>query len=220
MAPIDGLVARAESWARSESENDTGGHDWWHTYRVRDLALRIADREGADRLEVELAAILHDIDDYKKSSSESSGPKAVYLWLLQEGGSETLAKNVSEIVAGVSFKGAGVRDRRLSLEGACVRDADRLDALGAIGIARAFAYGGTVGRALHDPDYVPVPHSSVAEYRAGRPTTVGHFHEKLLLLHDRMETSTGQRIAAGRDAFMRDFLARFLREWGGVDGEE
>jgi len=121
---------------------DGTGHDWWHVDRVRKLAVRIARAEGADELVVELAALLHDVADYKLTGSEEAGPEAAHVWLTAGGASPELVEHVVTIVRGISFKGAGVAEADLTLEGRCTRDADRLDALGAVGIARAFAYGG------------------------------------------------------------------------------
>jgi uncharacterized protein len=213
----DRLVARTQEHVRRALAGDSTGHDWWHVDRVRKLALRLAHEEGADKLVVELAALLHDVSDYKLSSSVEAGPEAAAEWLRGQGAGEELVIAVEAIVAGVSFKGAGVEDPPLSLEGRCVRDADRLDALGAIGIARAFAFGGSRGRPLHDPTVAPEQHRDAASYLSAESTTVNHFYEKLLLLKDRMETESGRRIAAQRHRVMLDFLEQFVREQNGRD---
>jgi uncharacterized protein len=198
------LIARVEEYVRREMEGDSGGHDWWHIERVRATALRLAREEHADELVVELAALLHDVADHKLSGSEEAGPTEVERWLSAHDVPEELAKAVVSIVAGVSFKGADVADPPLSIEGECVRDADRLDAMGALGIARAFAFGGQRGRVLHDP--------------AAAGTTIDHFHEKLLLLEERMSTASGRRIAERRHQVMLQFLDEFEREWSARDG--
>lgn len=211
----DALIVRTEAYVRAEMGDEPTGHDWWHASRVRDTALRIARVEGADLVVVELAALLHDLEDEKFSGSAEAGPRAARAFLLDAGAAPDLAEAVAEIIAGVSFMGAGVADRPLSLAGACVRDADRIDALGAIGIARTFAYGGRAGRLIHDPADVPQPAATPAAYRARKGPSIAHFHEKLLLLRDRMTTAEGRRIADERHAYMEGFLARFDAEWHG-----
>ena len=134
-------------------------------------------------------------------------------------GGEKLIAEVTEIVATISYKGAGTAAGMATLAGRCVQDADRLDALGAIGIARCFAYGGHAGRSMHDPAVPPVLHADAAAYKAARGTSLNHFYEKLLLLRERMNTPTGRRIAESRHAFMAEYLQRFLREWDGLDAE-
>ena len=213
----DEIVERTEAYVRGAIGADSSGHDWWHAARVRSLALHIAREEGADKRVVELAALLHDVADEKVTGDPDSAPAAARAWLTSLGVAAPVVDAAAAIVAAVSFHGAGVPDVPTSREGRCVRDADRLDALGAIGIARAFAYGGHAGRPLHDPAGRPFLAGSREEYRAHAGSTVDHFAEKLLLLADRMETAAGRRIAVRRDAFMREFLERFLREWSGEE---
>jgi uncharacterized protein len=212
------LIVRAEEYVREQSAGESSGHDWWHVQRVRSLGLRLAREEGADELIVQLAALLHDIADYKFSGSHEANVRAVEDWLQAEGADAGVIAAVAEIVAGVSFMGAGVADAPLSIEGLCVRDADRLDAIGAIGIARAFAYGGHTGRPLHDPTTEPRAHANLEEYVSAEGTTINHFYEKLLLLRGRMSTSSGRRIAEHRHAVMRSYLDEFDKEWDGADG--
>ncbi|HEX5724776.1 MAG TPA: hypothetical protein VFX98_04880, partial [Longimicrobiaceae bacterium] len=145
---------------------------------------------------------------------------AARAWLESAGAEEAVTAHVAAIVAGLSFKGAGVPTPMETPEGRVVQDADRLDALGAIGVARAFAYGGSRGRPLHDPAAAPELHDSFERYRAGAGPTTAHFHEKLLLLRDRMNTAAARRLAEGRHRFLERFLDRFLREWEGADGED
>ena len=182
------------------------------------VALRIASEEGADLYVVELAALLHDLADWKfAGGDEHAGPRAAREWLQSMGVQPDVVDHVCDIVAGVSFKGAGVPTPMGTVEGMAVQDADRLDALGAIGVARAFAYGGRIGSPLHDPSFEPRLHASFEEYkRSGSPTTA-HFYEKLLLLKDRMHTNTGRRLAEARHGFMEQYLSHFFKEW---DGEE
>jgi uncharacterized protein len=187
MTPDD-IVALAEEHVRRELAGDSGGHDWSHADRVRRLALFLAREEEAGELVVELAALLHDLADHKLGGS----PEAVEEWLSAQDVAPELVGAVVPIVAGVSFSSAGAADPPLSLEGRCVRDADRLDAMGAIGIARAFAFGGHAGRAFQD--------------------TLDHFDEKLLLLKDRMSTDGARRLAEHRHRVMLGFLEELERE--------
>jgi uncharacterized protein len=163
---------------------------------------------------VELAALLHDIADWKfHDGDEGLGPRRAAEWLAGLGVDRDSIDHVAQIIAQVSYKGSGVATPIHSLEGRVVQDADRLDALGAIGVARAFAYGGHAGRAMHDPDVPPEEHDTFAAYKGSKGPTINHFHEKLLLLKDRMNTETGRKMAAGRHAFMEQFLRQFFSEW-------
>jgi uncharacterized protein len=214
----DEILLATARFARRELSADSSGHDWWHVERVRNLALELARRESGELYTVELAALLHDISDYKLNGGDlAEGPRVAHEWLLEQGESEDLARTVAGIVAEVSFKGAGERSAPSTLEGAIVQDADRLDAIGAIGIARTFAYGGYAGQAMHDPDRKPEPHATQEEYLKRNGTTINHFHEKLLLLRDRMNTRTGRRLAAHRHQVLERFLDEFLTEWDALD---
>lgn len=181
------------------------------------MATRIGKEEGAALLVVELAALLHDIEDWKFTGSEETGPQEARAILSSEGVSEPVIAHVCNIIAHLSFKGAGVVNAIDTLEGKVVQDADRLDALGAIGIARAFAYGGHAGRQIHRPGEEPTLHQTKEAYMKNTGTTVNHFHEKLLLLKDRLHTKTAQSVAKGRHRFMEEFLDHFLKEWDGKD---
>ena len=166
---------------------------------------------------VELAALLHDIADWKFHAGDlAAGPRAAREWLSREGAEGPLVEQVAEIVGRVSFKGANVPDDMPTLEGQIVQDADRLDAIGAIGVARAFAYGGHAGRALYDPDAVPELHSDPTAYHSSQGASLTHFHEKLLLLRDRMHTAGGRELAESRHEFMEQFVRRFLDEIEGL----
>jgi uncharacterized protein len=214
------LVRRCEEYVRAQMGDEPTGHDWWHAVRVRNLAVRIAGDEGLSRAEIELAEItglLHDLEDEKFSGSETAGPAAAAAFLRTQGCDEEFADAVADIISKISFHGARVEDKEMSLVGQCVRDADRLDAMGDIGIARAFAYGGHFNRAIHDPDMTLNLATSKDSYRNTKGTTINHFYEKLLLLRDRMTTTTGRRIAEGRHQAMVDFLDRFDSEWDGLD---
>ena len=193
------------------------GHDWWHVYRVWNIAKRIAKTEkDADVEVVELGALLHDIKDWKFSNGDmKAGEKAAREWLESINTDPEIVDKVCYIVGNVSFKGAGVKDRMKTLEGMIVQDADRIDAIGAIGIARCFAYGGYKSRQIYDPGIKPALHKTFAAYKTSEGTSVNHFYEKLLLLKDRMHTKEGKRIATERDRFIREYLDRFMDEWEG-----
>lgn len=211
--PSDVILATADHVKRA-MEQDSSGHDWWHIHRVWHTARLIAGQEHADLYTVELAALLHDLDDWKLAPSDDGSPRRALAWMEARAVAPSIRAHVAEIIRTLSFKGAGVANEIRTLEGRVVQDADRLDAIGAIGIARAFAYGGHKGRAMHDPDAPPELHATFAQYQANRGTTINHFHEKLLLLKDRMNTPTGRRLAEERHAFMLLFLERFHDEWG------
>lgn len=209
-------VAQIVERLRAAHAHDSSGHDWWHLWRVWQTARRLAQAEQADLEVVDLAALLHDVADWKfHGGDDSVGPRLAREWLENMGASPDVVNHVAQIVAGVSYKGAGVATPMTTLEGRCVQDADRLDAIGAIGIARAFAYGGSRGRLMYDPEHAPRHHASFAEYKRNSGPTINHFHEKLLLLKDRMQTASGRRLAAERHAFMEEFLNRFHSEWNG-----
>ena len=195
------------------------GHDWAHIRRVWLMARRLAFAEaGADTTVTELAALLHDIADWKFHDGDyEAGPRAARAWLHSQGASESLIQRVETVIREVSFKGLGVATPVSSLEAALVQDADRLDAIGAIGIARAFAYGGHKGRPLHDPTVSPVAHDSFASYQKNVAPTLNHFYEKLLHLKDRLNTDAARAVAQERHAFMETYVTRFLAEWDGID---
>jgi uncharacterized protein len=192
------------------------GHDWWHVQRVWQMAKRIGREEGADLFVVELAALLHDIADWKfHGGDEQAGSRAVREWLMTQSVDRPVVDHVCQIIDDLSFKGAGVRIVMKTKEGMVVQDADRLDALGAIGIARAFAYGGHKGREIFNPEILPTLHQSFEEYKKSNGTTINHFHEKLLLLKDLMNTQMGREMAERRHEYLLNFLKRFRLEWEG-----
>jgi uncharacterized protein len=208
------IIERTTAHVRQKLTGEGTGHDWWHIERVRRMALRIASEENADSFVVELAALLHDIADWKfHGGDENAGPREARAWLEQLGVRKNVVDHICEIIHDLSFKGAGVKTAMRTREGMVVQDADRLDALGAIGIARAFAYGGNKGREIYNPDISPTVHRSFEEYKTSNGTTINHFHEKLLLLKGLMNTPTARAIAEERHAYMEEFLARFTREW-------
>lgn len=219
--PAANLVGRVAEQIKAQFLAESSGHDWHHINRVWKLSRQIAAREGADLQVVELAALVHDIADWKfHGGDDSVGPRAAELLLTREGAPRQVIDPVVEIVATISFKGAGVKGGMRTLEGQCVQDADRLDAIGAIGIARCFAYGGHAGRLLYDPAVPPVLHGTAAAYKAAKGHSLNHFYEKLFLLKERMNTPSGRVLAEVRHRFMADFVAQFLSEWDGeADGE-
>ena len=209
------LVERVADYIRARFLSESSGHDWHHIHRVWTLARQIAIQEGANQEIVELGALVHDIADWKfHGGDESVGPREAERLLIREGASKDVIGPVVEIVATISYKGAGVSTQMCTLEGQCVQDADRLDAIGAIGIARCFAYGGHAGRLIHDPDVPPVLHATAEAYKAAKGTSLNHFYEKLFLLKGRMNTSSGRALAEIRHEFMEDFVREFLIEWG------
>lgn len=212
------MLARTQDYVRGLLCSEPTGHDWWHAERVRSLAKHIAMQEGADVFVVELAALLHDVADAKFTGSDESGPRAAREWLTALSVEPKTVESVADIIGRMSYRGALVPAEPLSVEGQCVQDADRLDAMGAIGVARTFAYGGYVHRPLYDPDVTPEMHATPAAYRNNVGTTINHFHEKLLLLRDRLHTESARRIAVRRHDFMVRFLDQFHAEWDGAVG--
>lgn len=209
---IQNIALRVEQ----QLKKDATGHDWWHIYRVWMMSKSLQKKEGGNLFIIELAALLHDIADWKLNNGrEEEGYKTIEKWLTEEGLDDPKIEMIIAIIREVSFKGAHVATPMSNLEGEIVQDADRLDAIGAIGIARAFAYGGNKNRMIYDPGVQPKMHQSFAAYQKAEGTTVNHFYEKLLLLKERMNTTTAKEIAAARHAFMETFLDRFYREWEG-----
>lgn len=210
------LLEQLAGQVRARFEGEGSGHDWWHIWRVWQNAQHIAQVEGADAYVVGLGALLHDIADHKFHGGDHTlGAKVAREWMQRLGVEAPIQEHVCAIVDGVSFKGAGVNTDMPTLEGKVVQDADRLDAIGAVGIARAFAFGGSRGRLLYDPDAIPELHADFEAYKRNNGCTVSHFHEKLLLLRDRMQTAEGKRMAQQRHAYMEGFLEQFHAEWQG-----
>lgn len=208
------LIQSVKEQVKQLFEGEGTGHDWFHIDRVRRNAIFIAEKEGACLEIVELGALLHDIADHKfHSNNLKIGPDRAKELILVNGATEELAERISTIVSEVSFKGAGIHTPVSTKESAVVQDADRLDALGAIGIARAFAYGGSKNREIYNPDKKPQLHDSFLAYAKDEGTTVNHFYEKLFLLKDRMQTKTGKIMAEKRHAFMEKFIDTFLNDW-------
>ncbi|HEY9787764.1 MAG TPA: HD domain-containing protein [Candidatus Obscuribacterales bacterium] len=211
------ILESTEAFVKEKLGADATGHDWWHIHRVRMMAGRLAEEEKVDVFVVELAALLHDIQDWKFHGGDITAcSKEARRWLESQAVDEEIIAQVSHIIDNLSYKGAGVHNVPSSLEGMIVQDADRLDAIGAIGIARTFAYGGRFERPLYDPDSKPTLHNSFEEYKKAKGSTINHFYEKLLLLKERMNTPSARRIAEERHAFVERFLEQFFAEWNGV----
>jgi uncharacterized protein len=208
------FVLKIAEHVRQLFEHDNTGHDWNHISRVYQMACYLQANEGGDKEIIELAALLHDISDHK-----------LYGGILNKGGevaSELLTAfkydksrtlKIKQIIDTVSFKGANVEDHMTSLEGKIVQDADRLDAIGAIGIARTFAYGSAKNQSMYDPLLPPEMHNNFETYATAKTTTINHFYEKLLLLNDRLHTKTAKKIGAERHEFIVQFLGKFENEW-------
>lgn len=213
----DEIIQRTAEYIKQEFSDDSSGHDWWHIYRVWKTSIALCEIEHADPFIVQLAALLHDLDDWKFNDTGDETPLRANAWLDSCGVDPVITQAVCDIIARISYKGAGVENKMDSLEGMIVQDADRLDAIGAIGIARAFAYGGYKGRPLYDPASPPQMHASFEEYKNSKSATINHFHEKLLLLKDRMNTPAAKKIAERRHDVMVKFLDQFMKEWEGHD---
>lgn len=211
---MEDIIEKIALEVKNRLAESEAGHDWWHIRCVWKLAKFIAIEEKADLFVTELAALLHDISDYKFNGGDEMGGGITALEILQKFNiSDSVMEHVVYIINNISYKGAGVKDELNSLEAKCVQDADRLDALGARGIARAFSYGGYANLEMYNPSIPPILHQSKEDYRKSKGTTINHFYEKLLLLKDRMKTSTGKKLAEERHNFMQIFLAQFLKEW-------
>ena len=213
----DEIIQKTADFLKDKFSEESSGHDWWHMYRTWQLAKSIAQQEsGANTFVVELGALLHDIDDWKFNDGDMEvGAKAARDWLSGLGVANDVIEQIEDIIRTVSFKGAKVDSNMSTLEGKIVHDADKLDAMGAIGIARAFAYGGAMHRPMHDPSQNPELHESFEDYKnKGNTATINHFYEKLLLLKDRMYTDAGKAMAKQRHAFMETYLNQFYEEWG------
>ena len=203
-------------FVKQQLENAEGGHDWFHIERVYKNALLIAEGEDCDLIVVKLGALLHDIADSKfHGGDETVGPKTARTFLESQNVKEDIILHVIAIIENISFKGGNFEKKFNSKELEIVQDADRLDAIGAIGIARTFNYGGFKNRPLYNPNIQPNMHMNKEEYKNSESPTLNHFYEKLLLLKDKMNTETGKKIAQKRHDFMVTFLSQFYAEWDG-----
>ena len=212
------IIAHTIRFVKEQLKNAEGGHDWFHIERVYKNALLIAEGEDCDVTVIKLGALLHDIADSKfHNGDESVGPKTARTFLEAQNVTEETILHVIAIIENISFKGGNFEQQFRSKELEIVQDADRLDALGAIGIARTFNYGGFKNRTLYNPEIAPKLSQSKEEYKKSDAPTINHFYEKLLLLKDKMNTDTGKKIAKKRHDFMVHFLAQFYAEWDGED---
>lgn len=206
------VIKKTAKYVRGKMLEEASGHDWWHVYRVWNLSKKIAKEEkGANMLIVELAALLHDLEDWKFNDNKNFILTKKYLNNLEI--NKENAESTLEIVKNISFKGAGVKNKIKTKEGKIVQDADRLDAIGAIGIARVFAYGGHANREMHNPLIKPKLHKTFNQYKNNKGSSINHFYEKLLLLKNKLNTKTAKKIATKRHEFIVKFLKEFFREW-------
>lgn len=210
------LIAHTIQFVKMKLENAEGGHDWFHIERVYKNAVLIAKNESCDATVVHLGALLHDIADSKfHDGDETIGPRTARTFLEEQSVNEHTITHVVKIIENISYKGGNFEKKFSSIELDIVQDADRLDAIGAIGIARAFNYGGFKNRSLYDPNIAPNNNMSKEEYKKNDSPTLNHFYEKLLLLKDKMNTEAGKQIAEERHRYMEGFLAQFYAEWEG-----
>jgi uncharacterized protein len=211
------ILARARGYVQQLLATDKSGHDWFHIDRVVRTALKIADTEGGNRFLIELAALFHDLADWKLHPDPDASLQLIRDWLAEAGVEPVIADEVVFIASHVSYKGGTNTVRMRTLEGWIVQDADMLDGVGAIGIARTFAYGSSIGRPMYDPEVPPRIGVDFGTYRAhmDENTTINYFYEKLLLVRDRVNTPTARRMAAHMHAFMELFLQEFYAQWAG-----
>jgi uncharacterized protein len=210
------IIHITENFVRDTLGEDSTGHDWYHIERVRKNALYIAEKEQrGDLFIIEMAALLHDIPDEKLNASKEAGAKKLSDFLQVLEIQEADKTRINEIIYSVSFKG-GIKTELLSPEAEIVQDADRLDAIGAVGIARAFAYGGKKGQAIYDPGLETRNEMTEEEYRHGKSSSINHFYEKLLKIKERLNTDTAIKMAEERHQFMEKFLQQFYKEWNGL----
>lgn len=211
------IIDKTIAFVKQTLANTEAGHDWFHIERVYKLALHINESEKAENLTVSLAALLHDIADSKfNGGDEEIGPNKATAFLISLYVDKEVIENVAQIIKNMSFKASLGEVKYHSLEMEVVQDADRLDAIGAIGIARAFTYGGFKNRVMYDPEVTPNLNMSKEEYKASSTPTINHFYEKLLLLKDKMNTCTGKAMAQQRHQFMLNYLEQFYKEWEGL----
>ncbi|MFY9241573.1 MAG: HD domain-containing protein [Polaribacter sp.] len=213
------IIQNTINFVKEELKDAEGGHDWFHIERVFRNTLLIAKEEKVDVFVVSLAALLHDIADPKfNNGDEKIGPRKARNFLIQQKVPKEIGKHVVNIIKYLSFKNSLESSKKqfTSKELEVVQDADRLDAIGAIGIARCFNYGGFKNRALYNPEIIPNLNMTKEEYKNSDAPTINHFYEKLLLLKDAMNTDSGKKIAENRHQFMQNYLKQFYDEWNGI----
>lgn len=213
----ESIIENTINYVKQTLQNAEGGHDWWHIERVWKMAKTLAKQENVDELVVELGALLHDIADSKfHGGDETLGPQKAEEFLKTQQVEQQIIDHVKAIIENISFKGGKVSQAFKSLELDVVQDADRLDAIGAIGIARTFNYGGFKNREIYNPEIKPNLNMTKEEYKNSTAPTINHFYEKLLLLKDRMNTTAGKQMAEKRHIFMQQYLDQFCGEWDGL----
>lgn len=211
------IIDKTILFVKEQLKNAEGGHDWFHIERVYRNSILIAKNEQCNLEIVKLGALLHDVADSKfHNGDETVGPKIAREFLEKENISEEIISHVIKIIENISFKGGNFEKKFSSKELEIVQDADRLDALGAIGIARTFNYGGFKNRFIYNPNIAPKFNMSKEEYKNSEAPTINHFYEKLLLLKDKMNTESGKKIAEERHIYMKNFLSQFYAEWEGL----
>jgi len=216
MIDVSLIIEKTVDFVKLELADAEGGHDWWHIERVWRLTKKIGLEEDINMLVAELGALLHDIADSKfNNGDELIGPKKTRDFLISLNVDRDIAEHVVKIVENISFKGGNNKQEFKSPELDVVQDADRLDALGAIGIARTFNYGGHTDREMYNPEFKPDLNMSVEQYKSNTGPTINHFYEKLLLLKDKMNTNTGKKMAEHRHKFIETYLQEFYQEWDG-----
>lgn len=208
------IIEKCKDYVKSILENESSGHDYWHTIRVFNLATTLQKIDGGNLKTIQLSALLHDVDDYKIFGDNAKTLPNANKFLNEHNVSEEEIKHINDIINSISFKGVDTKIPE-TLEGKIVQDADRLDAIGAIGIARTFAYGGNKGRTIHIPNCKHKENMTKEEYEKNEGTTINHFYEKLLLLEDMMNTSYAKELAHNRTEYMKEFLNEFYNEWDG-----
>lgn len=215
----DEVISKTIDFVKTELKGETTGHDWFHTERVWKISLKLTKEEVANPFIVQMVALLHDVDDWKfNNGKDDSNVNKLGSWLKKMALSEEESKQILGIINSLAFKGEGHSSAMETEEGKVVQDADRLDALGAIGIARAFASGQQFGQMIYDPNIKPLVGATKEEYKKQytgerKNTTLNHFYEKLLLLKDLMNTETAKKMAEGRTIFMQTYLEKFFEEW-------
>ncbi|WP_456420447.1 HD domain-containing protein [Lutibacter sp.] len=210
------LISATETFVKTTLKNAEGGHDWFHILRVWNNAKLISKQENVDGFIVELGALLHDIADSKfHDGDETIGPKIAREFLESQFVENSVIVHIENIISNISYKGGNFKQNFTSPELDVLQDADRLDALGAVGIARCFNYGGFKNRQLYNPAIPPNLTMTKEEYKNSKAPTINHFYEKLLLLKDKMNTKTGRRLAEERHLYMEQFLTQFYNEWDG-----
>jgi uncharacterized protein len=208
------ILKHTEDFVKLKLQSAEKGHDWWHIQRVRNLSMQIAEKEGGNKFIIEMAALLHDISDAKfNGGDEEAGARLARFFLQEIEIDAMIIEQIIYIIDNISFKGGLSAETEKPIELQIVQDADRLDAIGAIGIARTFHYGGFKNREIYNPEIKPVQYNNANEYHKSEAPTINHFYEKLLLLKDLMNTETGKKIAEQRHNFMLQFLEQFYKEW-------